>query len=44
MSNGEWLHNNHDVIKGVHLIFYKINHEEASMRWEEAVKVALCYG
>jgi uncharacterized protein YdeI (YjbR/CyaY-like superfamily) len=28
----------------VHLIFYKVENTEASMRWEEAVKVALCYG
>src|SRR5690606_38284565 len=26
------------------LIFYKVGHENDSMRWEEAVKVALCYG
>lgn len=40
----EWLHNNHDCSKGVYLIFYKVEHENDSMRWEEAVKVALCYG
>ncbi|MEY8848843.1 YdeI family protein [Psychroserpens sp. XS_ASV72] len=40
----EWLHNNHDSSKGIYLIFYKVAHENASMRWEEAVKVALCYG
>ncbi|MBO3098834.1 YdeI/OmpD-associated family protein [Gelidibacter pelagius] len=40
----EWLHENHSSCKGVHLIFYKIDHEKDSMRWEEAVKVALCYG
>ncbi|MGZ0017761.1 YdeI/OmpD-associated family protein [Yeosuana sp. AK3] len=39
-----WLHNHHDSIKGVYLIFYKVDHENDSMRWEEAVKVALCYG
>ncbi|NND16300.1 MAG: hypothetical protein HKN89_08230 [Eudoraea sp.] len=39
-----WLHDNHDVYPGVYLIFYKINHPQRSMRWEEAVKVALCYG
>ncbi|MCB4808832.1 YdeI/OmpD-associated family protein [Tamlana sp. 62-3] len=39
-----WLHNNHAISKGVYLIFYKVNHEAESMRWEEAVKVALCYG
>lgn len=40
----DWLHENHDVSKGVYLIFYKVDHENDSMRWEEAVKVALCYG
>ncbi|WP_111306899.1 YdeI/OmpD-associated family protein [Confluentibacter sediminis] len=40
----EWLHHNHSHSKGVHLIFYKVDHENDSMRWEDAVKVALCYG
>ncbi len=41
----EWLHKNHDTHRqGVYLIFYKIDVEMPSMRWEEAVKVALCYG
>lgn len=40
----EWLHENHSSCKGVYLIFYKVDHEKDSMRWEEAVKVALCYG
>lgn len=40
----EWLHENHKDFKGVHLIFYKVENNEASMRWEDAVKVALCYG
>ena len=39
-----WLHKNHAVSKGVYLIFYKVAHENDSMRWEEAVRVALCYG
>ncbi|WP_445732479.1 YdeI/OmpD-associated family protein [Mariniflexile sp.] len=39
-----WLHENHASYKGIYLIFYKVEHENASMRWEEAVKVALCYG
>ncbi|MCF7561345.1 YdeI/OmpD-associated family protein [Sabulilitoribacter multivorans] len=39
-----WLHENHNTSKGVYLIFYKVAHENDSMRWEEAVKVALCYG
>ncbi|WP_418509671.1 YdeI/OmpD-associated family protein [Corallibacter sp.] len=40
----DWLDNNHDTSKGVYLIFYKVDHEKESMRWEEAVKVSLCYG
>jgi uncharacterized protein YdeI (YjbR/CyaY-like superfamily) len=39
-----WLSVNHDSSEGIYLIFYKVENEEASMRWEEAVKVALCYG
>ena len=39
-----WLHQNHNTEKGTYLIFYKVDHERDSMRWEEAVKVALCYG
>ena len=40
----KWLHENHKLSKGIYLIFYKVDHEMESMRWEEAVKVALCYG
>ncbi len=40
----EWLHNNHSNYSGIYLIFYTIAHENDSMRWEEAVRVALCYG
>ncbi len=40
----EWLHENHDKAKGVHLIFYRVSSEFESMRWEEAVQVAICYG
>ena len=40
----KWLHENHDKADGVHLIFYAVSHENESMRWEEAVRVALCYG
>ncbi|MFC4219840.1 YdeI/OmpD-associated family protein [Flagellimonas marina] len=40
----EWLHENHDTSNGIHLIFYKVEHHKESMRWEEAVRVALCYG
>ena len=40
----EWLHNNHSNYSGMYLIFYTVAHENDSMRWEEAVRVALCYG
>lgn len=40
----EWLHNNHNSSDGVFLIFYKVNSPFESMRWEEAVQVAICYG
>ena len=39
-----WLHDNHTISAGVYLILYKVSSETKSMRWEEAVKVALCYG
>ncbi|WP_298481193.1 YdeI/OmpD-associated family protein [uncultured Maribacter sp.] len=40
----QWLHKNHTNEEGIYLIFYKVDHSMESMRWEEAVKVALCYG
>jgi uncharacterized protein YdeI (YjbR/CyaY-like superfamily) len=40
----DWLLNNHHKHDAVYLIFYKINHHMPSMRWEEAVKVAICFG
>ncbi|MCK8522931.1 YdeI/OmpD-associated family protein [Aquimarina sp. D1M17] len=40
----EWLHQNYDKSNGVYLIFYKVEVKKPSMRWEEAVRVALCYG
>lgn len=39
-----WLSKNYDNDNGIYLIFYKVENKEASMRWEEAVKVALCFG
>jgi|TARA_R100000935_G_scaffold33983_1_gene54455 uncharacterized protein YdeI (YjbR/CyaY-like superfamily) len=39
-----WLHEHHKSCSGVYLIFYKVAHEKDSMRWEDAVKVALCFG
>ncbi|WP_269224934.1 YdeI/OmpD-associated family protein [Flavobacterium eburneipallidum] len=40
----EWLHQNHNTSTGIYLIFYKVSSQFESMRWEEAVQVALCYG
>ena len=40
----EWLHENHATSTGICLIFYKVSSEMESMRWEEAVQVAICYG
>ncbi|WP_162127857.1 YdeI/OmpD-associated family protein [Flavobacterium phycosphaerae] len=40
----EWLHENHHTSTGVYLIFYRVDSTYESMRWEEAVQVAICYG
>ena len=40
----DWLLQNHDNSEGVYLIFYKLELKVPTMRWEEAVKVALCFG
>lgn len=40
----EWLIDHHHESKGVYLIFYKVSSRKLSMHWEEAVKVALCFG
>ncbi|AFL82476.1 hypothetical protein Aeqsu_3038 [Aequorivita sublithincola DSM 14238] len=41
----EWLHENHnDFPNGAYLIFNKLETKIPTMRWEEAVRVALCYG
>src|SRR5690606_19471755 len=39
-----WLFKNHDRVNGIYIILYKVDHEKDSMRWEEAVRVALCFG
>ncbi|MDG2193946.1 MAG: YdeI/OmpD-associated family protein [Polaribacter sp.] len=39
-----WLLENHHVSTGIHLVFYKVKSDKESMRWEEAIKVALCFG
>ncbi|MEM9680155.1 MAG: hypothetical protein AAF901_07505, partial [Bacteroidota bacterium] len=40
----DWLLQNHDKYRAVYLIFYKLETGMPTMRWEEAVKVALCFG
>lgn len=40
----DWLSQYHDQFKAVYLIFYKLDTGIPTMRWEEAVKVALCFG
>jgi len=40
----DWLLQNHNNVNGVYLIFYKLEINKPTMRWEEAVKVALCFG
>lgn len=40
----DWLLGNHASSSGVYLIFYKLELNLPTMRWEEAVKVALCFG
>jgi len=40
----DWLLSNHNTSKGIYVIFYKLELNVPTMRWEEAVKVALCFG
>ncbi len=40
----DWLLQNHNQHKAIYLIFYKLETGIPTMRWEEAVKVALCFG
>ena len=40
----DWLLKNHDKEDAVYLIFYKLEMNIPTMRWGEAVKVALCFG
>jgi uncharacterized protein YdeI (YjbR/CyaY-like superfamily) len=39
-----WLHENHSISAGIELVFYRVDSVFESMRWEEAVQVAICYG
>jgi uncharacterized protein YdeI (YjbR/CyaY-like superfamily) len=40
----DWLLSNHDKHEAVYLVFYKLETGIPTMRWEDAVKVALCFG
>ncbi len=40
----DWLFQNYNSSEGVYLIFYKLELKVPTMRWEEAVKMALCFG
>lgn len=40
----DWLLKNHDKEKAIYLVFYKLEMNVPTMRWEEAVKVAICFG
>lgn len=40
----DWLHENHHKYRKVELVFYRVTSTFESMRWEEAVQVAICYG
>lgn len=40
----DWLLSNHNKHQAVYLVFYKLETKMPTMRWEEAVKVAICFG
>lgn len=40
----DWFLHNHDKHNGIYLIFYKLEMNIPTMRWEEAVRMALCFG
>lgn len=40
----KWLAKNYHTSDGVQLIFYKVTSKKESMRWEEAVQEAICFG
>ncbi len=40
----DWLLKNHEEYDAIYLIFYKLEMNIPTMRWEEAVKVAICFG
>ena len=40
----DWLSKNYESSNGIYLILYKVSSGIPSMRWEDSVRVALCYG
>jgi uncharacterized protein YdeI (YjbR/CyaY-like superfamily) len=40
----EWLQQNHQIYRGIWLIYYKVRSDRPSIRYEEAVREALCFG
>lgn len=40
----DWLSANHYKHRSVYIVFYKLETKIPTMRWEDAVKVALCFG
>jgi len=40
----DWLEDNHGSITGINVVLYKVDDPRPSMRWAEAVQVALCFG
>ncbi|WP_217909479.1 YdeI/OmpD-associated family protein [Desulfosediminicola flagellatus] len=39
-----WLENNHDKASEIWLVFYKVKTKKKSIKYDEAVEEALCYG
>ena len=39
-----WLENNHDMVEGIWLVFYKKHVVKVGISYDEAVKEALCFG
>jgi uncharacterized protein YdeI (YjbR/CyaY-like superfamily) len=39
-----WLLTNHDTSSGIWMIFYKTNQKDTSIKYEEALDLALCFG
>ena len=40
----EWLQENYHISTGVWLVYYKVKSGKPSIRYQEAVKEALCFG